>query len=232
MHQVSVIIPVFNPTEHLAACVASVLQQELAPFEIILVDDGSRNDLLATLETTWPGELVRVLRLERNQGVAHARNWGVQHACGEYLAFIDQDDLWPPHKLRLQLEYLDAHPAMDFVIGQQVYFLSAEQTQAPPWLRRDLLQRSLPGYLPGTLLVRKDRFVTVGFFNEALVSGTDDVDWFFRAKDRGMQSRMLADDLLYKRVHGNNLSQQVTRHQQELLRVVAASIARQKNTDK
>ena len=181
------------------------------------------------MTSIWPSSIVQVCRLEHNQGVAHARNWGVQHARGDYFCFIDQDDLWPPHKLRLQAVYLDEHPAIDFVIGQQVYFLSAEQTQAPPWLRQDLLHTSLPGYLPGTIMVRKDSFAAIGFFDECLVSGTDDVDWFFRAKDQGFKSVALPDDLLYKRVHGNNLSQQVAQHHRELLRVVAASIARQKS---
>jgi glycosyltransferase involved in cell wall biosynthesis len=180
------------------------------------------------MTSTWPSSIVQVYRLDRNKGVAHARNWGVQHARGDYLCFIDQDDLWPPHKLGLQATYLDEHTAIDFVIGQQVYFLSAEQTHAPPWLRQDLLHTSLPGYLPGTVMVRKTSFAKIGFFDEHLVSGTDDVDWFFRAKDQGFKSTALTDDLLYKRVHGNNLSQQVAKHQRELLRVVAASIARQK----
>jgi glycosyltransferase involved in cell wall biosynthesis len=228
MHLVSVIIPVFNPTEHLVACVESVLQQAYSNFEVILVDDGSSNQALEAMTSTWPSSIVQVYRLDRNKGVAHARNWGVQHAQGDYLCFIDQDDLWPPHKLGLQATYLDEHTAIDFVIGQQVYFLSAEQTHAPPWLRQDLLHTSLPGYLPGTVMVRKTSFAKIGFFDEHLVSGTDDVDWFFRAKDQGFKSTALTDDLLYKRVHGNNLSQQVAKHQRELLRVVAASIARQK----
>jgi glycosyltransferase involved in cell wall biosynthesis len=228
MHLVSVIIPVFNPTEHLVACVESVLQQAYSNFEVILVDDGSSNRALEAMTSTWPSSIVQVYRLDRNKGVAHARNWGVQHARGDYLCFIDQDDLWPPHKLGLQATYLDEHTAIDFVIGQQVYFLSAEQTHAPPWLRQDLLHTSLPGYLPGTVMVRKTSFAKIGFFDEHLVSGTDDVDWFFRAKDQGFKSTALTDDLLYKRVHGNNLSQQVAKHQRELLRVVAASIARQK----
>ena len=228
MRLVSVIIPVFNPTEHLVACVESVLQQAYSNFEVILVDDGSSNRALEAMASTWSSSIVQVHRLDRNKGVAHARNWGVQHARGDYLCFIDQDDLWPPHKLGLQATYLDEHTAIDFVIGQQVYFLSAEQTHAPPWLRQDLLHTSLPGYLPGTVMVRKTSFAKIGFFDEYLVSGTDDVDWFFRAKDQGFKSTALTDDLLYKRVHGNNLSQQVAKHQRELLRVVAASIARQK----
>jgi len=228
MSYVSVIIPVFDPTEHLLVCMASVLEQSYPDFEVILVDDGSSNQALAAMVATWPHSRVQVLTLKCNQGVAHARNWGVQHAKGEYLSFIDQDDLWPPHKLQLQVAYLDEHRAIDFVIGQQVYFLSQEQTQAPPWLRKDLLHTSLPGYLPGTVMVRKDSFTRIGFFDEHLVSGTDDVDWFFRAKDRGLQSAAIPEDLLFKRVHSHNLSQRVTEHQRELLRVVAASIKRQK----
>ena len=228
MNHISVIIPVFNPTSHLLACVDSVLHQSYENFEVIIVDDGSTNNVLASMIRMWVSPNIRVITSGDNRGVAHARNCGVRDAKGIYLSFIDQDDLWPPNKLETQAIYLDVHPIIDFVIGQQVYFLSDEQEQVPPWLRENFLQKSLPGYLPGTLMVRKKSFELNGFFDEHLRSGTDDVDWFFRAKDRGLKSAALPYDLLYKRVHGNNLSQQVNNHQRELLRVVAESIARQK----
>jgi glycosyltransferase involved in cell wall biosynthesis len=230
MTSVSVIIPVFNPSMHLAACLQSVFDQTLAAAEVIVVDDGSQNAVLPTVLRHFEQTNLKLITLAHNHGVASARNHGVRAAQGNYLAFIDQDDLWPPQKLQLQVDYLDAHPQIDFVIGRQVYFLSSEQTQIPPWLRAAHLQTSLPGFLPGTLMIRKSAFESIGYFHEALRAGTDDVDWFFRAKDAKVRSAQLEYDFLYKRIHGENLSQHVANHQRELLRVVATSIARQKKT--
>jgi glycosyltransferase involved in cell wall biosynthesis len=204
--------------------------QDFVDFEVIIVDDGSTNGSLKAILQGIDNQKIRLMTLPRNMGVAGARNYGVRAAHGNYLAFIDQDDLWPPQKLQLQVDYLNAHPQLDFVIGRQVYFLSSEQTQIPPWLRAAHLQTSLPGFLPGTLMIRKSCFESIGYFNEALTAGTDDVDWFFRAKDAKVPSAQLEYDFLYKRIHGDNLSQHVNNHQRELLKVVATSIARQKKT--
>lgn len=230
MTTVSVIIPVFNPSIHLQPCLESVLSQDVVDFEVIVVDDGSNNGVLQAVLRNFSNKNLRVITLPSNRGVAFARNQGICDSTGAYISFIDQDDLWPPNKLEIQSEYLNTHATVDYVIGRQVYFLSAEQSDIPPWLRAAHLQTSLPGYLPGTFMVRRSSFETIGFFDEALTAGTDDVDWFFRAKDYGLHGEQLEFDLLYKRIHGDNLSQHVCNHQRELLRVVAKSISRQKNS--
>src|SRR5262249_11921042 len=94
----SVIVPTFNRVELLKSTVNSILAQRYADFELIIVDDGSRDETLEYLGTL--GAKVSVLR-QSNQGPGPARNRGAQIATGEYLAFIDSDDVWFPWTLEI-----------------------------------------------------------------------------------------------------------------------------------
>lgn len=101
---VSVVMPVYNAAATLEKSVASVLLQSHRELELLVVDDGSRDDSLARLERLAAAdERVRVLRMPANGGVAAARNLGLDAAQGRYIAFVDSDDGWQPRKLELQL---------------------------------------------------------------------------------------------------------------------------------
>jgi glycosyltransferase involved in cell wall biosynthesis len=104
---VSVIIPTYNRAGLVTEAVASVEAQTCRDFEILVVDDGSTDatpEVLAALENVW------VLRQACRRGVAAARNLGAAHAQGEWLAFLDSDDLWLPEKLARQMAYLERRP--------------------------------------------------------------------------------------------------------------------------
>ncbi len=100
---VSVIIPAYNCEGYLAEAVDSALAQNL-PCEIIIIDDDSTDRTLSVMEKYAECERVRLLKNERNMGVAKTRNRGVQEAAGEYVAFLDSDDIWCEDKLEKQLE--------------------------------------------------------------------------------------------------------------------------------
>ena len=101
MPNVSVIIPAYNAEAFIADTVQSVLDQTYQDFEIIVVDDGSKDGTVAALEPF--GSRVHV-HTQTNGGVARARNAGVALASGEFIAFLDADDLWLPQKLERQPE--------------------------------------------------------------------------------------------------------------------------------
>lgn len=105
--RVSVIIPTFNRARCVGEAIESVLSQSFHDFELIVVDDGSTDDTPAVLARF--GTRVRVLR-QPNRGVSAARNTGVLAAQGEWVAFLDSDDLWVPGKLEVQLEDIARHP--------------------------------------------------------------------------------------------------------------------------
>lgn len=113
MPKVSVIIPAYNSITYLPATLDSVLRQTFADFEVFIVDDGSSDNTAA-----WGSQIQdrRVqLMTQANQGTCAARNTGIALAQGEYIAFLDADDLWHPTKLAKQVRYLDEHPEVGLV---------------------------------------------------------------------------------------------------------------------
>ena len=112
---VTVIIPAYNASAFLGDAVASVLGQTHPDVEVIVVDDGSTDDTVALL-AQWQARDLRVRAVRgHNRGVAAARNAGLDLACGQYVAFLDADDVIHPEKLERQIAYLEAHPQIDLV---------------------------------------------------------------------------------------------------------------------
>ena len=108
---ISVVIPVYNASRFLREALSSVLMQSFFDWEILAVDDASTDSSPEILkrfqkESSLPGERFRILRNERNRGVAFSRNRGVREARGEWIAFLDADDLWEARKLERQLSLL------------------------------------------------------------------------------------------------------------------------------
>lgn len=107
---VSVVIPIFNRADSVAAVIACLCEQLLTDWEAIFVDDGSEVDLLAEIRPFLDDERIRYVRLERNLGVSTARNRGVREARGRYVAFLDSDDRWHPDKLARQVAVMALSP--------------------------------------------------------------------------------------------------------------------------
>jgi glycosyltransferase involved in cell wall biosynthesis len=102
---VSVVIPYYRARRTIARAVRSALAQTVSPYEILVVDDGSNDDLAETLKEF--GSVVTLIR-KANGGVASARNMGIDRARGEWIAFLDADDYWEPSKLERQLAFSEA----------------------------------------------------------------------------------------------------------------------------
>jgi len=104
--KISVIIPVYNQIIFLPAALDSVLRQNFSDWEALIIDDGSKEDIYGVVETYLVDPRFHYYRLEKNNGVSAARNFGVAEATGEYLAFLDSDDYWLPEKLTEQVAVL------------------------------------------------------------------------------------------------------------------------------
>ncbi len=110
MIKVSVIIPTFNRKKMLIEACLSVLNQTFKDFELIVIDDGSRDgtdEAVNKLRKIYSRYRIEYVRLNYNHGPAYARNLGAELAKGVYLAFLDSDDLWLKNKLKLQTEFMD-----------------------------------------------------------------------------------------------------------------------------
>jgi glycosyltransferase involved in cell wall biosynthesis len=123
--RVSVIMPVHNYGAYIGDALRSVAAQTLHEFECIVVDDASTDNTAAVVEALIQGDLrFRLVRLERNQGVAGARNRALAEARGRYIQFLDADDLLPPRKLEIHATHLDTHPEDTVVYSDHYRFIN------------------------------------------------------------------------------------------------------------
>ena len=197
---VSVILPVFNAESYVTEAIESVLSQDYRPIEIICVNDGSTDASLDALRAF--GEKIQVINCPKNQGIAMARNEAIRSASGEYVAFMDADDLWAPGKLSRQMRRLEGEPAADVSFTHIQCFLSPELPLEVRSLRH-CPPDPLPGYIPGTAVMKMSVFKKVGFFSPEWRVG-EFVDWMARARDCGMRFDLLPEVLFRRRIHASN----------------------------
>ena len=119
---VSVVMPVYNAERFLRYSIDSVLSQTYVDFELILVNDCSKdNSLMIMREYEQKDSRVKVFSNEQNRGVSYTRNFGVENASGEYIAFLDSDDMWTSDKLQKQFELIDKYPDTDICFSGSAF---------------------------------------------------------------------------------------------------------------
>lgn len=197
---VSCIVPVFNGERYLAEALGSILAQTHPPLELIVVDDGS-TDASATIAAGY-GDRVRLVR-QANAGPASARNRGLDLAAGDFVAFLDSDDLWHPDKLRRQLARFARDPGLGACVTHVRNFLSPDLGPAPA--ADPSPDRDVPGYSTVTLLVPRWVFDRVGRFDGSLAHSSETA-WFLRCRSRGVRVALLPETLVYRRLHRANRS--------------------------
>lgn len=213
--RVTVIIPVRNCQAFIGEAVDSVLRQAFTDYELLVIDDGSDDWDYRQLEARDPR--IRVIRLNGN-GVSRARNTGMQQARGEFIAFLDADDVWFPGKLEAQIRYFDQHPTVGVVFGGFVKWHRDTNGAFPPasWLEKDcsgvtsceaarsgwLYTRLLNGLLVGmnTAVIRRTVYDAIGGFNEAMRLG-EDYDFWLKAS-RIVEMHALDSTVALYRIHG------------------------------
>jgi glycosyltransferase involved in cell wall biosynthesis len=150
--RVTAIIIFLDPGAYIEEAIESVLGQTFDDWELILVDDGSKDEspAIAARHAGERPDRITVLRHPggENKGMSASRNLGLEHARGELVAFLDADDIWLPEKLERQVAILDAHPEAGMVFGPTTYWHSWSETLAPEG--RDRHSRIPPE--PGRLL--------------------------------------------------------------------------------
>lgn len=175
MPQVSVIIPAFNRAPLLERTIASALGQTFRDFEIIVVDDGSDEDIEAVVRS-FPEFPIRFIRHEANRGAAAARNTGIGEARAEYIAFLDSDDEWRADKLELQVaRFAEAGDEIG-VITTWIQIMPPDFPVNEHDRRGNLYQYLLTDNGVGTMsgpLIRKSLLEDIGGFDETLPSCQD-----------------------------------------------------------
>jgi glycosyltransferase involved in cell wall biosynthesis len=217
---VSVVMPVYQGERYLGEALDSALAQEYEPLEIIVVDDGS-TDASAAIARARP---VRYVRLE-HQGLARARNAGIEAARGEIVAFLDADDVWLPGGLEARVSHLLANPELGYVLSRMEVFFEPG-TERPSWIRERVLSEPQHGFFQ-TFVGHRRVFDEVGLFDPAF-EPSDDIDWFARAKDAGVASFELPQVCARYRVHDDSLTSRQS-VMPTLLRALKSSIDRRRD---
>lgn len=175
---ISVIIPTYNRSRLLQRAVQSVLAQNMGGLEIIVVDDASTEDIPKALRQLPRTDIIYVKHNE-NRGAAAARNTGLKHATGKYIAFLDSDDVWLPGKLQRQLEVFQIGPENLGLVytgfqqkGRQWHDHSMESMKLHGNIADEILVKNYIG-TTSTPLIKRVCFDTVGGFDETLTSCQD-----------------------------------------------------------
>jgi glycosyltransferase involved in cell wall biosynthesis len=193
---VSVIIPTYNRAAVLPRAIGSVLSQKDADFELIVVDDGSTDgtneygvrrfaygEKECSVRRTPSAERVRFLS-QSNKGPSAARNLGIQHAKGEWIAFLDSDDEWIPGKLKAQLKFFEENP--DYLICQTEEIWIRNGKRVNPMKKHQksggfIFEKCLPLCVvsPSAVMMHRKLFDEVGLFDESLPA-CEDYDLWLR----------------------------------------------------
>jgi glycosyltransferase involved in cell wall biosynthesis len=222
---VSCIVPVYNGERFLGEALDSILAQSYEPLEVLVVDDGS-TDGTPEVAASY-GD--RICYMEQsNAGPAAARNRGVEASRGEFLAFLDADDLWVPDKTAKQVQTLRDRPELDFCVGHiKNFFMPERQTEAEEHSDHPYHQLR-PGFSPCALLVTRSTFASVGGFDPDLRLG-EDTDWFIRAFADGCKYQVLPDLLVDRRLHSGNTTLRMPPSHFELIRLLKSELDRRRS---
>lgn len=182
MPKVSVIIPTYNRERFIADAVDSVLAQTYDDFEVIVVDDGSSDGTPAILSVYADDRLIHLT--QSNQGRSHARNRALAIARGEYIAFLDSDDVYLPSKLALQVSFLDSHPDVGMIYtsaaciddeGRDIDYRYAASVSGH--IYRDIAFFEPVTITLPTVMARRSVFDRVGMFDERMERFEDTDMW-------------------------------------------------------
>ncbi len=217
-NKISVIIPLYNGAKYIQQALESVFQQTYNNYEIIIIDDGSTDESKQVLESYL--DKVKYI-YQNNQGVAAARNKGLEVATGEYIAFLDQDDYFLPEKLESQVAKLEKRKNLGLVIsGWQIVNEEGEGKSAvQPWLNLPQLDtEELIIYKPvllSAMLFRRNWLEKVGKFETNLYQ-TYDVELVLRLAAQGCRADWVRKALVCYRQHENNVSKNIIAQAKEL----------------
>ncbi|MBK4732786.1 glycosyltransferase [Oxynema sp. CENA135] len=222
MPKISVVIPVYNATTTIQETISSVLNQSFTDYELIIVNDGSTDETLEKIES-FKDPRIRVFSYT-NAGAAISRNRGLSQAKGEYIAFLDADDLWTPDKLEAQLAILEKNPQASIAyswsdcIDESSQFLrrgghiSVNGNVYDRLLLVDFLEN---GSNP---LIRRHALIEIGGFDESLPAGQD-WDLYLRLAEKSNFVVVEKSQIRY-RISANSLSSNIFKLESACLHVL------------
>jgi len=230
MPKVSVIIPAYNRSMYIAEAIDSIVQQTYSDWELIVVDDFSTDNTESIINdfiSKYGGNKIRYFKNECKKGVSGARNTGIKHAKGVYVAFLDSDDLWDKDHLRTKVETLGSDPNIDALLSDSHFFGAVEDGyMVMPnnyelfhdnyWEKYDsglsIAKKSIIPFILKSgfifripsLIIRKILLSKTGTFNENMIY-YEDLEFIFRCFCEGRVG-YINKKLCYIRRHSYNTS--------------------------
>lgn len=204
---VSVIIPTYKSAAFITETLQSVWDQTYKHVEIIVINDGSPDNILDVLATF---ESKITIITQEHGGIGKARNTGITASKGELIALLDGDDIWLPTKLEEQVHFLEEHPDIQMVF-------SYAQNSTRPYTKNYQPSSSpfpvIAAHVPSTCLCRRSVFDTVGLFDETGMLG-EFADWYSKVVIQKIPMGCIQSLQLLRRLHGNNIGI-IDRHRQK-----------------
>jgi glycosyltransferase involved in cell wall biosynthesis len=192
---ISCIVPVYNGERYIGEALHSILEQTYHPTEIIVADDGSTDGTAKVAEAF--GNRVKYVH-QTNQGYPEAKNLGLNEARGEFIAFLDADDLWHPVKLERQMARFAEPAPIDLCFTRFKNFWMPELAEEERFYQRQPLCQPQSAWSISTLLTRRAVFDRFGDFHDG-TRGIENMTWFLRAAGQGAVIEVLSDILMDRR---------------------------------
>ncbi len=221
MQLVDVILPIYKPDGNVFKAIESVIKQTYKNWHLYVIDDASGDDSLEKIKEKYKdySDKITYIQLKENKRQAYARNFAIKRGNGKYIAFIDQDDVWVPHKLEWQVKYIEKHNVdavhgnlmminnNDEVVYKEKWEKENEGRRLVPWeqlsnegLAKRIFQK--PNIRMISSMVTRDIFEKIGGFKDQFFGGEDETFWFEIAYYAKIG--YLDKILFYRREHDNN----------------------------
>lgn len=224
--KVSVVVPVFNGERFIGEALGSLQWEQEIEVEIIVVDDGSIDGSVGAVKAL-AGQDPRIrLVVGEHRGVSATRNIGVRTATGDYITFLDCDDICPPGRIARQVRKLRSYPGVAAVIGETLWFEALTPNLNPVPGTRHV--RNLCVTLHSALFQRS-AFETYGFFDEELEL-CEDLDFFLRLLEGGARFIIEPEIASFYRRHPGNMTKNFEHLQKAMVAALQRSISRRRAT--
>jgi glycosyltransferase involved in cell wall biosynthesis len=219
---VATIVAVKNGEKYIRRALDSIVKQSRPPDEILIVDGRSTD---ATCEIARSYDNVCVMT-QPGLGIADAYNAGVLEARSDLVAFLSHDDEWTTDKLAVQAAIFETEPGV-MLSTAKARFVAENPDSLPPGFRPELLQGSHTAHVVETLVARRELFRQIGLFDTSF-NVAEDVEWFARVKDAGINWRVARQVLLTKHIHRDNASLNLSKNHKDLLRAIYSTVRRKR----
>jgi glycosyltransferase involved in cell wall biosynthesis len=221
--RVAVVIPCYKQAHFLGDAIESTLKQTLAPSEVVVIDDGSPDDV-HEVAARFPG--VRYIR-QRNQGLSAARNTGIRATTSELLVFLDSDDRLLPHALERGVTHHLRHPECGFVAGR-MHVIAADGSPLRRWKPFPVTDDNFAqllidhcGIYPLTVMYRRSAIEAVGGAFDTSLRSAEDWDMDLRLAHR-FPFHLYNEPIAEYRKHGNNMTRNAPVMMKSIIRVLRA----------